>query len=374
MELTLRQKKQATLLYHYASLEYLKPVQKMVNDVIKGIDITLQLASDEGRDRFLVNERWGARDTSANWSTYAFPALLDLQKSVAKQISNVAFESYGHTGVYNCQRTMDERSMNWATEDEEDRFEKQMEALADYAYPVDCTLSRGPQWRDDVFHDYWQKTKANFPRIPQFRLREDVLGESDKKPPRTGVYAPIDDPYGALQFAWTGDNYGELCDCTTFNQMGLDAVHAVGIENLWNDSPRLLSFLLQSSYRDAYEKECRKCNFDPVDPVSATAYMSGDAFIDLPRKWVYVEILPDAYEELAAVETAESVTSPTGRLRAEPNDLVPKTGWWHSQAKPNGQALHYFEAGQHFPDWHTTHYGSVIWGFDPDEQKEPPKR
>ena len=91
MELTLWQKKQAALLYYYASIEYLKPLHGMVNDVIKGIDITLQLASDEGRDRFLVNERWGARDTSANWSTYAFPALLDLQKSVAKQVSNVAF-------------------------------------------------------------------------------------------------------------------------------------------------------------------------------------------------------------------------------------------------------------------------------------------
>ncbi len=73
-------------------------------------------------------------------------------------------------------------------------------------------------------------------------------------------------------------------------------------------------------------------------------------------------------------DTVVKAATPTGRLRAEPNDLVPKTGWWHSQAKPNGQALHYFEAGQRFPDWHTTQYGSVIWGFDPDEQKEPPKK
>ena len=100
MELTLRQKKQATLLYHYASIEYLRPLHGMVNAVIKGIDATLQFASDEGRDRIVVGELgWEARDTSANWSTHAFPALLDLQKSVAKQISNVAFESYGHTGV-----------------------------------------------------------------------------------------------------------------------------------------------------------------------------------------------------------------------------------------------------------------------------------
>ena len=368
-ELTLWHKQQATLLYHYASLEYLKPLHGMVSAVIKGIDITLQLASDEGRDRFLVNERWGARDTSANWSSYAFPALLDLQKSVAKQISNVAFESYGHTGVYNCWRTMGERSMNWATPDEEEQFEKQMTALSRYADPIDVTLSRAPQWDDALLNVYWQETKANFSRIPQFRLREDVLGESDKKPPRTGVYAPIDDPSGALQFAWTGDNYGELCDCTTFNQMGLDAIRAVGYENIWNDSPQLLAFLLNSKYLSEFKK---KSYFNERDVTAASAFMSGEAFTNLPRKWVYVEMLPDAYEDLPPEETVTSANH--GRLRAERNELVPKTGWWHSIARPNGQALHYFEAGQRFPDWQFTKTGEIIWGYDPDQQPPSPKK
>ena len=259
MELTLRQKKQAALLYHYASLEYLKPLQGMVNDVIKGIDITLQQASDEGRDhlRISIDGESGMRDTSANWSTHAFPALLDLQRSVARQISNIAFEVYGITGVNNCQRTIKDISTLWATPDEEDRFEEQMAALARYADPIDYTMSRAPQWDDVSLYVYWQETKANFPRIPQFRLREDVLGESGKKPPRTGAYAPLDDPYGALQFAWTGDNYGQLCDCTTLNQMGLDAVRAVGYENLWNDSPQLLDFFRNSKYLSAYKKDLR---------------------------------------------------------------------------------------------------------------------
>jgi Immunity protein 72/Immunity protein 71 len=85
-------------------------------------------------------------------------------------------------------------------------------------------------------------------------------------------------------------------------------------------------------------------------------------------------IIPEEEKEYLAEAAPEAPRPPTGRLRAEPNDLVPKTGWWHSTAKPNGQYLHYFEAGQRFPDWHTTHYGSVIWGFDPDEQKEPPRK
>ena len=250
MELSLWQKKQATLLYHYASLEYLKPLHGMVNDVIKGIDITLQLASDEGRDRLVIGELgWEARDTSANWSTYGFPALLDLQKSVVRQIANIAFEIYGITGVNNCSRTIHELSMMWSTPDEEDRFEKQMQVLREYAYPIDYTMSRAPEWDDETFYIYWQETKTNFPRIPQFRLREDVLGESggfgepDKKPPRTGVYAPIDDPYGAPQFAWTGDNYGQLCDCTTFSQLGQEAVAAIGWDNVIKADRELLYFI-----------------------------------------------------------------------------------------------------------------------------------
>ena len=286
MELSLWQKKQATLLYHYASIEYLKPIHGMVNAIIKDIDATLQLASDEGRDRFYISEQWGMRDTSANWSTYAFPALLDLQKETVQSIAEIAFEIYHKTGVNYCSRSMHERSMMWATPDEEDRFEKQMQVLREYAYPIDKTLSRGPLWRIDIFDDSWQKTKANFPRIPQFRLREDVLGESDKKPPRTGVYAPIDDPYGALQFAWTGNNYGELCDCTTLNQMGLDAVRAVGYENLWNDSPQLLAFLLSSKYLSEFKKESY---FDARDANAASLFMAFEGFTDLPRKWIYGE-------------------------------------------------------------------------------------
>lgn len=79
-------------------------------------------------------------------------------------------------------------------------------------------------------------------------------------------------------------------------------------------------------------------------------------------------------EKRKGAQPSTAKVIPMGRLRADPNDLVTKTGWWHSQAKPNGQALHYFEAGQRFPEWHTTQYGSVIWGFDPNEQKEPPKK
>ena len=370
-ELTLWHKQQATLLYHYASLEYLKPLHGMVSAVIKGIDITLQLASDEGRDRFLVNERWGARDTSANWSTYAFPALLDLQKSVAEDISHRAFEVYNSTEVYDCWRGMGERSMSWATLDEEEQFEKQMTALSRYADPIDITMSRPPTWTADSLYNEWQERKAQFSKIPLFRARPDVIGETGKTPPRTGVYAPLGEPYGALQFAWCGNKWGQLDDARVFNEFGNKAFQAFGWPAMLRDSQALADFVNEKSnrqYFDEYEGSDL-----PATAESSSGFLNArTAFTKSACKWIFIEMLPDAYEDLPPEETIASADH--GRLRGLRNEIVPKTGWWHSLARPNGQALHYFEAGQRFPDWQFTKTGEVIWDFDPNQQQPPPKK
>ena len=64
-----------------------------------------------------------------------------------------------------------------------------------------------------------------------------------------------------------------------------------------------------------------------------------------------------------------------GRLRALPNELVPKTGWWHTFALRGDEGTRYFEQGQRFPE---TRYGKngdgVIWGYDPNQQKKPPQK
>ena len=84
--------------------------------------------------------------------------------------------------------------------------------------------------------------------------------------------------------------------------------------------------------------------------------------------------VPTTWHPLVASTKSVHARPPTGRLRAERNEIVPKTGWWHSIARPNGQALHYFEAGQRFPDWQFTKTGEVIWDFDPNQQQPPPKK
>ena len=146
----------------------------------------------------------------------------------------------------------------------------------------------------------------------------------------------------------------------------------------WKDSHSLSKSLNGTPFKN--EKGCM--NYLLAGAL-APKYKDSDEgpVIDVTWRLIWAD---NRYEDGAIPEEekeylAENSPAPEQRaldrkLRGEPNEIIPKTGWWHSQAKPNGQALHYFEVGQHFPDIHTTNYGSVIWGYDPGEQKEPPKK
>lgn len=63
---------------------------------------------------------------------------------------------------------------------------------------------------------------------------------------------------------------------------------------------------------------------------------------------------------------------PTIYLRGEHNEIVPQTGWWESAARPNGQVMHYFEAGQRFPPDQFTKIGPVAWSYNSDRQPPAP--
>ena len=63
-----------------------------------------------------------------------------------------------------------------------------------------------------------------------------------------------------------------------------------------------------------------------------------------------------------------AVRPPDGRLRALPNDVVPKTGDWWSPAFHGANQVRRFEQGERFPATETTSYGAVIWYYDPERQ------
>jgi hypothetical protein len=67
-------------------------------------------------------------------------------------------------------------------------------------------------------------------------------------------------------------------------------------------------------------------------------------------------------------ESAAPASNSESRLRALPNESVPKTGWWWSPAFSGEEANRFFQQGERFPETETTSYGAVVWYYDPDKQ------
>lgn len=122
--LSLWQKRQAAMLYRWMSLDYLKGLKILIDKLIQGADVTLDVAERQGRDTLIANPRWGVRDTASNWSTNVYPVLEDFRRATIKDIALRASESYEFTGANGCSRMLSEFSSLWMTAEEEERFTK----------------------------------------------------------------------------------------------------------------------------------------------------------------------------------------------------------------------------------------------------------
>lgn len=360
------QKRQAALLYHFASLDYLKGLKNPLDDFVNGVDITLDLAQQEGRDQLLVSERWGVRDTVANFGTYGFPALKDFQKATNRDITRRATESYEFTGYNQCARLLGELSMNWSTPEEEQKFEAGMKRIADHAGPIDSTMQRS--WDDCVFALVARKLPELLNPLPKFRVRTDVVAESGKLPTRTGVYVPQDDPYGSLQFGWIGNKEGRLADCQTFNELGLQALNAVGRDTLWSDDARLLPIVKQAKYLSAFKELdwFKDPNF-LNDPTQATYFISHTGIVSRSCKWYYVERIEGEYEDDVQQNASQSQSEPL-RGRCEAGHACPREGFWFTPAQTNSRR--FFKVGEMMPA-NDGDYGVTIWQWD--QNQDPPK-
>jgi hypothetical protein len=198
--LSLWQKRQAAMLYYYSSLDYLKALLPQIEQLIAAAEMLLERRSI--LDPLMVSERWGVRDTAANWSTGGFPALIAFRESTLWHISKRDDQCYGITGATQCARMLREYSMQWATEEQEEHFRARAELVFKYAFDIDGVIEQ--RWDDATFWLIWEEKKYLFPRLPKFKVHLDIEGETGKVPGRTGVYIPQDDPHGALQFGWTG--------------------------------------------------------------------------------------------------------------------------------------------------------------------------
>jgi hypothetical protein len=349
------QKRQAALLYHFTSSEYLEGVIAKAKAVADAGDSLLDKAGEGSRDDLMLREGWLAGDLSENWSTYAHPMLQELMRHLFKVRAVRAFEKFENTGVSSAIAGLLNFSNNWMLPDEEERYRDLIGALVDSADPLDSVLSR--RWNDLLVERIWEKHRGSI-AAAGYRVREDVRAESGKLPPRTGVYVPIDDSFGTLQFAWTGDAEGSLRDCVTLSDLAREYCDVVGGRGrLWL-APKGHTVRRDSPTDRHFARWCT--NRGIVIPDSGAAFCPL-AFEKHPAKWCFVERIEGASDE-AAAEAADY------QLRGEPGSKAPRSGWWYTPAIKGEQGFRYFEEGTRFPDTVSTEWGQVIWQFDPKRQ------
>lgn len=356
--LTIYRKRQAAILYHYASLDYLKGLIPLLDETIYAFHRVAQTAQAQGRDALFTSKRWGARGTSANADTYGTPFLSEFRQGILKQISDRALEIYDRTtGAQYAAGGLREVDTGWMSDAEYERYEKAWNTAYAYACNIDDTMDRQPGWKDSLLVHEWSTCHSRFEPLPKFRVRTDVQAETGKKPPRTGVYVSQDDPHGALQFAWTGGNYGALGECSTFNDIGLDLLHDVGRADLWLNHLKLQHYAQTSRFTPFFKKEAAD-EYDMLvnEPEIAWGMLSKLAFTTRPCKWYFVEMIHGEFDDAPEVTDDEINTSQ--RLRCEAGQPCPRDGEWETPAQANSRRR--FKQGEPMPS-QSVDYGETIW-------------
>jgi hypothetical protein len=363
-QISTTQKIQVSLLYHFASLEYLKGLHQRILALMASIDPTLDLAKLQNRDALLTDKRWGARNTSANWANNGWPFLADFELSVATDIAKRTFEAYSVTGANQCGRGLAELSLDWMTPDEQDDFEYHFEQISRYAGNIDQTMNQhgtSGGWDDFSLASEYLKFPQVLATAPLLRLRNDIIGESGKVPARTGVYLPLNDPYGTPQFCWTGTPAGKLLECNTFNDLGLEALTAVGRSDLWINNNRMHAFV-QNHLSDS------RLTKDPFFTQSASnvdltpSLVARNAFTSRPCSWIYVEQVHG--EAMDWSENNVLPSFPIGQQRIQGGSVCLLPGYYFTPAKRGSRR--YFAKDEMMPNIEGD-YGATIWQWDTNQ-------
>ena len=262
-----------------------------------------------------------------------------------------------------------EISSLWMTEEEEGSFKTQWEMVSCYAQKIDAAVGVGGDKRlkDSSMVYAWQNNANLFPKLPKFKVRTDVLAETGRRPPRTGVYVSQDDPHATLQFGWTGNSDGMLGPSRTFNELGLKVLSTVGRDALWLDGNKMAAFAGPLFRQGLLHDRGGFAPGDEDDPECAGTILSMQSFTDRPCKWYYVERVEGEYEdEPQATATPAPAEQPRGRCKAD--QPCPLEGFWFTPAQTSSRR--YFKSGELMPEI-GGNYGATIWQWD--QNQDPPK-
>jgi hypothetical protein len=361
--LNIQQKRHAALLYHWMSLDYLRDLKKLLDTLINGADVNLELAKIQGRDALLTSKRWGVRDTSANWSTFVFPALEDFRKSTIGLIAWRASENYCGTGATQCARMIEEFSSLWMTEEEEKRFKEQFDKVYQHAQFIDFAAGVGGRrpLDDSSMAGFWRDSAHLFPALPKFRVRTDVEAVSGKLPLRSGVWVAQDDPLAVLQFAWTGNADGVLGEARTYNEIGRRAVSSIGRDAIWTDAEKMAAYTTEGFKRGELTDYDGFKPGDERDPRWAGAILGGMSFTARACRWYFVEKIEGEWDDLAGEGSAAPTTSNASALRCKSGEPCSRDGHWFTPARPNSRRS--FKQGEVMPELGGD-YGATIWQWD----------
>jgi len=365
MKLTLWQKAQAAMLYHYTSVNYLEGLHKLVGDLITGfVDPLLETAKAQGRDKVLVSEVWRDRNTSRNWENNAWPFLKDLQISLAKDIALRASGIFRRTSVNESLRGVAEYSTDWATPGEERILQVALATISEYAAQYDDSVDAYEnRWDDFCFAYVYPSFARQGLRVPKFQVRTEFSADTGEVAKRTGVYVAVDDPYASLQFVWSGAEGVKLREANTFNDIGHAALSSVGRKSLWFDERKMFAFATSEPYTSRFRDLVYSCG-EP-NPALAPSAVARSSFMSKPCRWALVDIVPNEYEEVSLSGEAETAQLQAPE-RVASGDRFNKAGYYFAPAA--AESRRYFSTGEIAPSLNSS-YGRTLWQWDENQEK-----
>jgi len=357
LELNPWHKRQAALIHHFTSMEYLKGLLPQIDSLLAMADEMLDERSHlDTAGRALAG--WSSQNTASHFSTYAFPALKEFREGIIKDIALRTIEQYSVAGEHQCARMLEEYAyqMAWATPEQEKLFRKTAEGVFRYSRQLSNIVSRPSAMDDFIYWLLWNEGVMDSHRIPKFRIRTDFVVQTNQVPPRTGIYVAKNDPMASLQFAWTG-GYGKLCPAMAPNDVGRAVLKQIGRERMWGDTEAFYRFLDANRHLDPYGWS----DVQPDVAKVAPSVIAGESFDQKDSEWYFVERIADEFEDI------DGSYAGTDRPDRRPDRVaagkpVPVAGWWYTPAQGSRR---FFKEGDVFPgissDWGDTFW---IWAAD----------
>lgn len=360
-ELSLWQKRQAAVLYHIASQGFLESLIAETDEMVAWVNAVLEERTP--LDPYMASERWGVRDTAANWSTHVHPALVSFRDYLVEERSLRTIEQYGPTSNSNVAGMLRNFSLRWTTQEQEAEFNRRIDSILRSGRDLNDLVDRPSRRTDFILDRLWLRYAAAIGSRPSFRIRADIEVSSGQHVRRTGVYVPKDDPLGTLQFAWTGGERGALSETRTFNELGREALQAIGRHRIWQPCQASVDFVRRPDVRARLEDH-QYMHGDEPDPDLVPSAIARHAFESRPCDWYYVEMIPGEYEEDPGDEPADADNI---RLYSVPaGQPCPRGGFWFTQAGQRSRRR--FEQGSVFPNIDGSAYGDTYWQWSNDQE------